>query len=353
MPAEVQTPTQSMNSPQVSAVPTEPTQAQRVEPKQEAISPCHKQADYFSNGFAASILSTAALHPLDKALHVMVKHNAQTGAEKRGYINRLNFAHPFHGLFSAILTGIVTKGMYYVAQGEIKDVVNQKVHNKEWSQFLVGFLTGLAVAVPAHPLNAVANRMLVEHRSFIQTFCDMRKAGLKSFTSGYGTSLSCSAVYGTIYELARLNLMAAAHDEDEKSTTINFAANATAAAIAATFASPFRYARQIQLSVPVSTSAPGTFSIWKELWANPMGEENPAHLSVPTKLRIITASRFCIGWSTLLAAVGMAVGQGVFDSKIGAYLVAWSGETGEKVLQKAFEVRPDAEHVHAIAMKPR
>ena len=114
------------------------------------------------------------------------------------------------------------------------------------------------------------------------------------------------AVFGVTYELLRTECRRSALDPSQQSSKL--LCNTAAGAAATILSGPFNYARNMQYALPVGDKAPSTLVVVRQLWVE--AAQEPSALA---RLRFLQI-RLRIGWGSLRVAVGMALGQALFDT---------------------------------------
>ena len=107
-------------------------------------------------------------------------------------------------------------------------------------------------------------------------------------------------VFGVTYEWIRTKY----HDRFSGST---LGVNVLAGAFATVVSGPLNYARNMQYAAPMSSSSPSTLAavdkLFRTAWKQPTWPAAAGYLQ----------HRLRIGWGSARVAVGMAVGQALFD----------------------------------------
>jgi hypothetical protein len=265
----------------------------------------------FISGMISGAFTSAALNPWDRAVYLSITN-------KRDFLMRVNFTKPYHGATQAIAQRAVFGSAYYLAQGQLRSKLVPYLRRDQFMpepmiQMLVGVCAGSMHGFMTSSMALVkAQTWGNETNSFVLCVKNMYKiSGYKAFMRGMTTSITRDAIHGSTYELCRHLLrdqVAARHTDRDTPRSLLFASD-TVAAFAGTIASaPINYARSLKFATAPHLNAPSMADTLKAAW-----KDSKSHSDKPFGRLRFFQSRFCIGVTTMRAAVGMGLGQQVFD----------------------------------------
>lgn len=156
---------------------------------------------------------------------------------------------------------------------------------------------------------------------------------IKPFLKGATATMTRDMVFGSTYEMLRSLMKTTSKKSEDKAPGLNqsyieFLYNASAAAVATIGSSPFNYVRNMQYATPPNIKPPSACEVFTKVW----NESKASQQSFLSRLSFFQ-QRFRIGWGTARVAVGMAVGQKLFDYTQ-AHLSNLFSETSESSLKK-------------------
>lgn len=262
----------------------------------------------FISGLVAGVSCAAAFNPWDKALYLSLKN-------RRDFLNKANFLHPYQGAATAISQRAFLGSIYYIAQGELNYNLSPYLHerfalNQLPSQCLVGFLSGAINGLLNNSVSAIKYHTWgQEERAFFRSMREMKaQGGLRPFVKGTIATIGRETVFGASYEVIRF-LLRKHDDSSSKGSFGIFAADTCAAGISTIASSPLNYARSLQYATAPEHPVPTIRAILSTLW-----HESKATNQRPLERLSFFQQRLRIGWGTARVAVGMAMGQKIFDS---------------------------------------
>lgn len=276
---------------------------------QKKLSPQQQISIDIVAGIWTGIVGAFLFNPVDRALWLSMKN-------KRSFFLNENFTAPYHGVTQSVVQRAYTGGIYYVMQSEMK------INAYPWfcdhglsesaAQFCVGSSSGLVCGVLTNNVAAVKYHTWgQEDRSFFSSVREMwQQGGIRPFVKGTSATVLRDITYGCVYEVLRSRVKSAfpltnnAYNQE----TFSFFCNCIAALIAIIAASPFNYARNMKYATPHYEKTPTTAAILKNVWRESQGIST----SLIRRARFFQ-QRFAIGLGTTRAAVGMAVGQVIYD----------------------------------------
>jgi hypothetical protein len=269
-----------------------------------AISAKEKAAINFFCGLFTGAFCAGFFNPWDRALYLSVKFD-------RPFLNKLNFTNMFHGASQAMVQRSIFGGVYFVVQGQLRTnlypVLSQQLQFSEsTSQLTVGAVAGTVNGIVTNPMSAVKYHTWGnENRAFLSSCYQMYKGGgVKPFLNGMFPTILRDITFGCIYEVGRHQIRSRMGDHLQ----YQLLGDMTAAGLSTVLAGPFNYARNIQFQTPPDQKQLSVPSILNNLWR----ESQELHPTIRSKLSFFQR-RFRVGWGTARVAVGMAVGQQVFD----------------------------------------
>lgn len=285
-----------------------------------------------ASGLLAGASNSGLFNPWDRALYLSVKFN-------RPFLLSQNFKSPYQGFSQAFVQRAFLGGIYYVAQGELNRYLfpylrNTLGINQTLSQFFVGMSAGSIGGVFTNSISAIKYHTWgQENASFRSSVREMwNLGGIKPFLKGTAATMTRDMVFGSTYEMLR-TLMNSTIKKSENNTTnenqpkLEFIHNATAAGVATILSSPFNYVRNMQYATPPNIKPPTTQEALIKVWNDSKSQQR----SFLARMSFFQ-QQFRIGWGTARVAVGMAVGQKLFNwtQEQLSNLSANSTETGLK-----------------------
>ncbi|AWN75646.1 hypothetical protein LEAN103870_16565 [Legionella anisa] len=286
-----------------------------------------------ASGLIAGVSNSGLFNPWDRALYLSVKYN-------RPFLSVQNFKSPYQGFSQALVQRAFLGSIYYIAQGELKSYLFPYLHHnlgfsETVAQFYVGMAAGSIGGALTNSISAVKYHTWgQESASFRSSVRDMwTLGGLKPFLKGTTATMTRDMVFGSTYEMLR-SLMKTTSKKSENKTLgsnqsyVEFIYNASAAAVATIASSPFNYVRNMQYATSPNLKSPSTCEVLTGVW----NESKTPPQSFLSRLSFFQ-QRFRIGWGTARVAVGMAVGQKLFDYTQ-AHLSHLFSNTSENSLKK-------------------
>ena len=175
--------------------------------------------------------------------------------------------------------------------------------------FLVGMAAGSANGLVLAPLSAVkyyswgteGSRFFGVSRNMFQ------RGGVRPFFKAAGATVCRDMMFGCVYEVMRYSLKrhVLSANGDERGKTL--LANVVAGAVATALSGPLNYVRNMKLSTQPQHSAPSAFSVMADLLRQ--ARLQPRLSGSLSYLQ----QRLRIGWGTGRVAVGIGLGQLLFD----------------------------------------
>lgn len=266
-----------------------------------------------ASGLLAGASNSGLFNPWDRALYLSVKHN-------RSFLLLQNFKSPYQGFSQAFVQRAFIGGIYYVAQGELNRYLfpylrNNLGINQTLSQFFVGMTAGSIGGILTNSIAAIKYHTWgQENASFRSSIHEMwGLGGIKPFLKGTTATMTRDMVFGSTYEMLRSLMSSTVKKSEDKTAhehppSLEFIHNATAAGVATIVSSPFNYVRNMQYATPPNLKPPTT----KEALTNVWNESKNSQRSFLGRMSFFQ-QQFRIGWGTARVAVGMAVGQKLFN----------------------------------------
>ena len=141
--------------------------------------------------------------------------------------------------------------------------------------------------------------------SFFSAATDiLSKGGLRVLFKGAGVAILRDSTFGIVYEVARGRLRQYSATLRPPDVPQTFAANVLAGMCACVVASPLNYVRNIIYATPPESSPPSLARSLRMLAAEARASEAPWRL---------IESRLFLGWGTLRVALGMGIGQLIYE----------------------------------------
>ncbi|KTC92381.1 hypothetical protein OQJ15_11640 [Fluoribacter dumoffii] len=284
-----------------------------------------------ASGLIVGVSLSGLFNPWDRALFLSVKHN-------RPFLSFENFKSPYQGFAQALVQRTFLGGIYFMAQGELNSYLFPYLHDQlglsqSASQFCVGMAAGSIGGAITNSISAVKYHTWgQENASFRSSSKEMWiQGGLNPFLKGTMATMTRDMVFGSTYEMLRSVTGVTKKSADKTSNLAKhqeFIYNAGAAGLATIASSPFNYVRNMQYATPPNQKPPSAHEVLTQVWKESKN-------STPTLLSRLSffQQKFRIGWGTARVAVGMAVGQKLFD-KTREHLEHISSITVENNLKK-------------------
>jgi len=260
----------------------------------------------YSRGFAVGTLVGVTLagvfNPVDKALYLMI-------LKKRPFLTRANWVKPFEGLSQTLIVRTLGGGMFYPTFDLWRGALQRAGLEGHAITILAGQFTGAATAVLMNPMNAVKYDMWGKHDQTMRgTVAQMYQTrGWRAFTRAIHATVARDSVFGSVYAGSRTALHRLS---GESGTSPSLASNLMGGSLAVALSSPFNYGRNMQFGTPDGQAPPSVpLSLWR-LWEEVRFKRlESGRQGAASYLQ----QRLGLGWGTLRVAVGMSVGQLLYD----------------------------------------
>lgn len=258
------------------------------------------------SGLFTGVFCSGIFNPWDRALYLSVKH-------QRPFLSRDNFHSPYHGFYQAVVQRAFLGSIYYILQGELKSYLYPYLRrniglNEAAAQCCIGISAGSISGLLTNSISAIKYHTWgQDNRSFRSSLREMwSSGGAHPFIKGTNATMLRDMVFGSTYEVLR-NLLYPGTRED-KNSFLESAANMASAGVATVTSGPFNYARTIQYATPPARKPPSIWRSLAEAW-----RQSRQHSGIAFGRLRFFQQQFRVGWGTARVAVGMAVGQKVFD----------------------------------------
>lgn len=284
----------------------------------------------FVSGLTAGVTCAGLFNPWDRALYLSV-------TKQRPFLLWENFKSPYHGFWQTVTQRTFQGGIYYFFQGEMSNYLYPSLRSQfgfsdPVAQFCVGLAAGSISGVLTNSIAAVKYHTWGhEQRSFISSVKEMWvQGGASSFFKGTHATVIRDTVFGSTYEVLRTLMRAqyrAKHTDDagSKFQGMEIIFNGTAAGLATMLSSPFNFARNMQYATPPDTKPPTIYQSLQNVWM-----ESRLAADKPWDRLLFFQRRFRIGWGAARTAVGMAVGQKLFDMTRSTLSNVYAQDAGHK-----------------------
>lgn len=359
-PAPVATPAATHHQPDADAA--QPNPLRPTIPSIPPI-PASPHGHMIMAGLASGVSVAGLFNPWDRALYLSVLHT-------RPFLTPANFHHPYQGFLQVVVHRTLSGGLYFplfdMAQPFTKEIISNwaqgqssesRVTPAEQSallHFVCGNFAGGVSGILLNGLTAVKYASWDGRTGFFQTARDMYVAGgHRPFFKGVNATVARDTIFGGVFALAKFQLVklfkpyvyaptsgtthatntatataavtATAADSDTdtdaphaaashapstfhlhfSSSSMDFSAALLAGLIATTISAPLNYVRNIKYGWPSQTQPPSSTRILIDLWTESRRSQRiGAHLQ----------ERLRLGWGTARVAVGMAVGQFIYEA---------------------------------------
>lgn len=266
-----------------------------------------------ASGLFTGAFCSGLFNPFDRALYLSVKCS-------RPFLSWKNFTSPYQGFSQAVLQRAFLGSVYYIVQGEMKSHLYPYLRNhfgasESSAQFCIGVSAGSMSGILTNSISAIKYHTWgQEGRTFFSSVHEMWTLGsIKPFYKGTQATVARDITFGCTYEMLRnlmRNQLSKSHDKkNHKEPYLDFVCNSTAAGFATITSGAFNYARTIQYATPPNERPPTIWTALKNVWLE--SKNQPQQFL--GKIRFFQ-QKFRVGWGTARVAIGMAVGQEVFDA---------------------------------------
>lgn len=262
------------------------------------------------SGFLAGMSCSVIFHPIDRALFLAMKHH-------RAFLSRNNFTTPLHGLSQTIIQRTISNGTYYFFQGQMRLSIYPYLRQdlgfcEPIAQFYVGMSAGSLSGILTNSLSAVKYYTWgAEQRGFVMSVREMWAYGkIKPFLNGTPITVGRDVVFSGSYEILRSLMHAnlSTWVPKQYDQFLNFFCNSIAAASATALSGPLNYARTMQFATPPHEQPPAAIDSLKKVWHESKNQTNQ-----PLDRLGFFQRRFVLGPGVVRVALGIAIGQTVFD----------------------------------------
>lgn len=261
-------------------------------------------------GLFTGAFCSGLFNPWDRALYLSVFHS-------RSFLSLKNFSAPYQGVFQAVTQRSVFGGIYYVMQGQLKTYAYPYLRNtiglnESATQLSIGLVAGSFNGILINPLSAVKYHTWGnDDRVFFSSVRHMyANGGFKPFLNGMWPTVTRDAIFGCTYEVVRHFLCAelSKHNNKVSDTKLAAVSNILAAGLSTIWAAPFNYVRNMQYKTVPGEKQASTKQVLSSLWQQSKEYDHGSFRRLG-----FFQQRLRIGWGTARVAVGMAVGQQIFD----------------------------------------
>ena len=244
-------------------------------------------------------VQAGALSPIDRALYLSVFHH-------RPFLSAANFVKPFHGALNAVAYRVTSASLYLGLQ----DVATLTLPPSDCGvcqRALVGVFAGTGNGILLNHLQAIKYQMWTTNQpTTVHTVKFMySKGGIKSFTNGMAVNVGRDGCFGITYETTRHILKWG--NASSSSPFVDALTNCTAAGLGTIISSPLNYARNLKYGTIPGQTVPTVTHLLKELM-NSVRQKNTFREKM-----VLLQARLVLGWGTARVALGMTLGQGIFD----------------------------------------
>jgi hypothetical protein len=268
------------------------------------------------SGLITGVFCSGLFNPWDRALYLSV-------INRRAFLSGDNFRLPYQGFSQAVIQRAFLGSIYYIAQGQLKEYLHPYLHNElgvrePTAQFCIGLSAGSMSGVLTNSISAIKYHTWGGgHRSFCSSLGEMWSQGrYKPFIKGTTATIARDMTFGSTYEVLR-HLLRPANSSTASNPYVALICNAAAAGVATMTSGPLNYVRSIQYATPPDRKPPGVWKALQDVW-----QEAKYYAHEPFGRLRFFQQQFRVGWGTARVAVGMAVGQQIFDwsrNELGKY----------------------------------
>lgn len=260
-------------------------------------------------GLGTGSIIACFFHPWDKALNAAQKN------KHLPFLHLENFNRPFQGVFQTMFQRSFTWGAYYVLQGQLNThlhpylVENYKVSERK-AQFIIGVIAGSINGALANPVSAVKYHRWADAKrnlTFAMSAKEMwSNGGYKPFINGATVTTLRDLKFGSCYELMRYQLAVTLSDDKTPNKAVKMTSSVVAGGVATIFSSPLNYVRTEKYRAAPDKKPPTIGGVLQHLWNDSKSYKKFDRLK-------FFQQRLRIGWGTARVAIGVGVGQEVFD----------------------------------------
>lgn len=263
----------------------------------------------------AGFTTTVIFNPFDRVFYRALKTDTP-------FILADMLKTPMQAVGQTLMQRCLFGNIYYVAQGEMQARFAPLLQ-KDYSlsdtttRLLVGLSAGVINGLVSNPLSAIKYyRWEDSSRTFLASVAKMWADGQgKPFMNGILPTICREVTFGGFYEVSRGKLHQELEDHiGEKKVAPpvkkigNFICDASAAGVGTLFSGFFNYARNKQFSTPPTLPPPTIRAVFQTVKKG----AKESSLTVGGKLKYCS-KLFKVGLGTARSAVGMAMGQYIFD----------------------------------------
>lgn len=273
------------------------------------------------SGLCSGVICSGVLNPWDRGLHLSIKHNVPFLSKSNffsvnpsvPFYSWANLTTPYHGLSQTMVQRTVAGGTYYILQSALDEKAYPwltKTYNTSdiHAKACVGITAGGVSGVLTNGISTIRYHTFAHEKyKFTDSVKEMYSGGkLKPFFKGTLVTASRDMVFGSVYEILRL--IQEKHLPESQHATSTLIRNAVAATFATVISSPLNYVRNIQYASDPKVAPPSTSQTLLQVW----NESSLARTQKISRARFFQ-QQFRIGWGTGRVAVGMALGQNLFE----------------------------------------
>lgn len=264
-----------------------------------------KNFDNAVAGTVSGIVQAGVFNPWDRALYISV-------VEKRKFLLRENFRNMYQGFSQAVFQRTISGGLYFFLQGACVNSLAPMLRSHGAGETQVASCIGLvAGSVNGMALNQMATikyhmwNSRQTNATFQTATKEMwRKGGYQPFVKGVGITGSRDAIFGIVYEVTRHFLQEHLGHLPLFSPVV---CNMLGGAFGTILSGPFNYARNLTYHTPPTRQPPRMTKSIKRLFSKALKQPNLWKGLEYLQIRLK------IGWGSGRVAVGMSVGQYVFE----------------------------------------
>ena len=255
-----------------------------------------------ASGFAAGVVVTGLLNPVDRALFLSI-------SKQRPFLHRRNWRYPLQGVTQSMVGRAVSSGLWFPLERLFREssaCTKITEYSSTLAFALAGQIAGGVNALLLSPFAFIKYQtwgLPDEKRGFTRTARKIyRTAGTKIFFRGLPATVARDVLFGGCFSLLRRVFF-------ERGVP-HYCGDFIAAGAATIIGAPINYARNIQFGAPWTDPTPRTIVIFQKLWKQ--AHRQPGALA---QLGFLWR-RMNIGWGTLRVAGGMALTSHIFGALV-------------------------------------
>ena len=253
-------------------------------------------------GVGTGLFQTVAFNWWDRGLYLHIR-------EHRPFLDLRNFGQPMQGCGNAMWSKLVSYGMFYALLDDFRDRTQGLTGSRDLDNMAAGVALGTVTSMCLNPWSAVKYQAWGKDGRLMGTTAMKMwsNGGTKAFTRGLRSVWCRDTTFSISYAILQPRIREWTNDY-YCSSCYQVLINSGTVGVATVASAPFNYIRNQRYAMDYRHPPRSWEMILKRLWVMTRKEEGWWR-----RFRYVQ-HRFCIGWGTMRVAVGMSVGQLVYDS---------------------------------------